>query len=214
MSLLERLSLWLHIAAGAAAILAGAAALVTSKGGRRHRWAGDVFVGSMGIVVGTVFVLLAIDPTSFRIILTLVAIFSGYLAFSGYRVLSRKRQSTAAHRLDWIAAGSVMVACLILAIWGISWVLEGASFGVVMIVFGAIGMAFGAMEIRSFRNDGAGERIVAHLQRMIAAFIATISAVSAVNLTPLLGFAAWLWPTVIGTPIIYYLSRKYSTDRS
>jgi uncharacterized membrane protein len=89
MPTVEVWSLWLHIAAGIAALFAGLGALVTKKGGMRHRQAGKVFLVSMGVVVATVFVLVAIDPVAFRIILTLVAIFSGYLAFSGYRVLSR-----------------------------------------------------------------------------------------------------------------------------
>lgn len=168
----------------------------------------------MGIVVATVFVLLVIDPTTFRIILSLVAIFSGYLAFSGYRVLSRKRPPTTAHRLDLTAAGSVIIACLALGVWGLTWVVDGTSFGFVMIVFGGIGLAFGTMEIQSFQNDESDEWMVSHLQRMVAAFIATVSAVSAVNLTQLLGITAWLWPTVVGTPVIYYWSKRYSTKES
>jgi hypothetical protein len=54
--------------------------------------------------------------------------------------------------------------------------------------------------------------MVNHLQRMIGAFIATVSAVSAVNLTPVLGIAAWLWPTVVGVPLVVYWSNRYSTD--
>ncbi|MFB6148345.1 MAG: hypothetical protein ABEJ48_01650 [Halobacteriales archaeon] len=212
MPTLEAWSLWVHIGAGTVAILAGIGALVTTKGGWRHRQSGKLFVSSMGVVVGTVFILLAFDPTSFRIILTLVAIFSGYLAYSGYRVLSRKRPPATAHRLDWIAAGSVVLACLGLGMWGLTWVFDGNSFGIVMLVFGGIGVAFGTVEIHSFRGDEAGEWMVSHLQRMIAAFIATVSAVSAVNLTSMLGILAWLWPTILGTPLIYYWSKKYSTN--
>lgn len=213
MPTLEAWTLWCHVAAGTLALLAGIAALVTDKGGQRHRQAGKAFLVSMGVVVGTVFLLLAFDPSSIRIVLTLVGVFSGYLAFSGYRVLSRKRRPAAAHRVDWAAAGSVVLACIGLAVWGLTWILSGDSFGTVMLVFGGIGVAFGTLEMRVFRGDGTGEWIVSHLQRMIAAFIATVSAVSAVNLTPVLGIAAWLWPTVLGTPVIYYLSKEYGTNR-
>lgn len=214
MPTLDAWVLWIHIAAGAVAVLAGVGALATTKGGLAHRRAGRIFVYGMAIVVGTVFVLTLVDPTSFRIILSLVAIFSGYLAFSGYRVLARKRPSATAHPLDWTAAGSVVLACLALGAWGIALAVDGQSFGVVMVVFGGIGGAFGTVEIRSFRSDGVGDWRVDHLQRMIAAFIATVSAVSAVNLTPLLGVGAWLWPTIVGTPLVYYWSREYSTAES
>lgn len=212
MPTVEDWSLWLHVAAGTVALLAGLGALVTRKGGRRHRLAGKAFLASMSVVVATVFVLAAIDPVAFRIVLTLVAIFSGYLAFSGYRVLSRKRPTSSAHAVDWAAAGCVVLACLGLALWGVDWVLDGTSFGTVMVVFGGIGVAFGAMDLWSFRGDGPGDWRVSHLQRMVAAVIATVSAVSAVNLTAMLGILAWLWPTLLGVPLIAYWSNEYSTS--
>ena len=211
MPTLEELTLWIHIAGGTVALVAGVGALITKKGGFRHRGAGKVFLVSMGVVVGTVVILLPLDPTPLRAILTLVAIFSGYLAFSGYRALSRKRPAQTGHLVDWTAAGSVILACLGLGVWGISWVLDGRSFGIVMLVFGGIGIAFGTMDIRLFQTSKSEEWMVNHLQRMIGAFIATVSAVSAVNLTPVMGITAWLWPTAVGVPLIYYWSKKHSS---
>lgn len=211
MSTLETWTLWLHIAAGTIALFAGLGALVAKKGGWRHRQAGKTFLVMMGVVVTTVFGLLAIDPTDFRIILALVAIFSGYFAFSGYRVLSRKRSLDGAHAIDWTTAGAVFFACLGLGVWGLNWYLGGQSFGIVMMVFGGIGVVFGTLDARHFRNDDGGEWMVNHLQRMIAAFIATVSAVSAVNLTPVIGILAWLWPTAVGVPLIVYWSNTYSS---
>lgn len=46
---------------------------------------------------------------------------------------------------------------------------------------------------------------------MIAAFTQTASAVSAVNLTSTIGIWAWLWLTIVGVPLIVYLSNTYST---
>lgn len=209
MALLEQGVLWVHIAAGAVAELAGIVALVTQKGGRTHRRAGKGFVVSMGVVVVTVFGLLAIDPTTFRIILTLVAIFSGYFAFSGYRVLSRKRPSEAATPLDWAAVAGVVVSCVILGGWGVTWLLAGRTFGIVMLVFGGIGVTLGVGDIRTFTGGNRDPWMVSHLQRMLAAFIATVSAVSAVNLTNAIGVLAWLWPTILGVPLIIYWSRAY-----
>ena len=209
---LETWTLWVHIAAGGLAILAGLGALVTTKGGWRHRQAGKLFVASMGVVVGTVFLLLAFDLTAFRVFLALVAVFSGYFAFSGYRVLSRKRPTDEARAIDWLAAASVVLACLGLGGWGINQLINGASFGIVLVVFGGIGLAVGGSDVRRFRAaDRQGEWMGIHLARMLAAFIATVSAVSAVNLTSLLGFVAWLWPTAVGVPLIIYWSRKYRT---
>jgi hypothetical protein len=207
---LEAWTLRTHVAAGVIALLAGLGALLTEKGGRTHRRAGRLFVRSMAVVVGTVFPLLALDPSPFRVFLALVAVFSGYLAFSGYRVLSRKRPTDAADPEDWLAAGAVLASCLALGGWGVARVADGSTFGVVLVAFGGIGLSFGAADVRAFRGDGDTEWMVSHLQRMMGAFIATVSAVSAVNLASL-GAVAWLWPTVAGVPVIVYWSRKYES---
>jgi hypothetical protein len=44
MPTLEGWTLWLHIGAGTVAVLAGLGALVTIKGGWRHRQAGKLFL--------------------------------------------------------------------------------------------------------------------------------------------------------------------------
>jgi len=209
----EAAVLWLHVAAGTVALAAGVAALVTTKGGRRHRRAGRIFVSAMAVVVGTVPPLVVLAPTPFRIFLTLVAAFSGYLAFSGYRVLGRKRPADEAAPVDWAAAVLVVAAAAALGGWGVVRLAGGSTFGVVLVVFGAVGLAFGGIDLRAFRGDGGGgDWMVTHLQRMVAAFVATVSAVSAVNLTGALGVVAWLWPTAAFVPLIVYWSRTYGTE--
>jgi uncharacterized membrane protein len=212
MPTLEVWTLWLHIAAGVVALFTGGGALVTTKGGLWHRRAGKLFVASMAVVVGSVIPLLAFEPTPSRRFLTLVAIFSGYLAFSGYRALPRNRSGDRGRLVDWTAAGTVILACVGLGSWGLTQLLDGESFGLVMVVFGGIGLAFGVIDLRTFWvTDRREEWMVTHLQRMVGAVIATVSAVSAVNLTGTLGVAAWLWPTAVGVPLIAYWSREYGS---
>lgn len=202
--------LWVHIAAGVVALAAGAVALSTRKGGYRHRLAGKFYVASMAVVVATVVPLFAFDPGEFfRQFLLLVAIFSGYLVFSGYRVLSRKRPRDEAALADWIAAGAVVVACLGLAGMGGSLLADGDSFGAVLVVFGVIGGSFGVVDLRRFHTGGSDEWVVDHLTRMIGGFIATVTAVLAVNLTMLPAVVAWLLPTAVGVPLIAYWQRTY-----
>lgn len=204
--------LGVHIAAGLIALAAGFGALATEKGGDRHRRFGRVYVRSMAVVVGTVPVLLAFDPTDFaRQFLLLVAIFSGYLVFSGYRSLARHRPTAAPGRIDWVAVGLVILASAGLGGWGLVLVLSGIgsgrpSIGIVMTVFGVIGTGFGLADVRSFRAGTRRDRRVArHLSRMIGGYIATVTAVSAVNLgDPVPTVVAWLWPTVVGVPLIWY----------
>lgn len=210
MTTLEEIVLWSHIAAGAVALVAGTGAIVTTKGGLRHRQLGKIFTASMGATVATVLPLFLFEPTDFfRQFLLLVAIFSGYLVFSGYRVLSGGRPRHRADPVDWVAAGVVVLACLGLAGFGSNSLLGGNSFGVVLVVFGLIGGSFGVIDLRAFRtNDGDG-RIVTHLTRMMGGYIATVTATAAVNLSAYPVIVTWLGPTVVGLPLIFYWRRKY-----
>jgi hypothetical protein len=164
----------------------------------------------MAVVVTTAVALLGLAPSELRVVLALIAVFSGYLAFTGYRVLSHKRPRTDPTRIDWVAAGGVIAACLALGGWGLVRVAAGDTFGIALLVFGGIGLSMGGFDVRTFRSpSGLDAWLVTHLQRMLAAFIATVSAVSAVNLSGALGVLAWLWPTLVGAPLIAYLSAKY-----
>lgn len=213
MTTVETLALWGHVAAGVVALVAGAGALATEKGGRRHRTAGKLYVASMGVVVATVVPLFAVDPSFFRTFLLLVAVFSGYFAFSGYRALSRKRPADGAAPVDWAGAVLVLAACLALGGWGLTLIAGGNSFGAVMAVFGAIGVAVGAGDLRTFRAGGDGW-LVGHLSRMVGAYIATATAVAVVNLagTAAPTLVAWLGPTAIGVPLILYWQAKYANE--
>lgn len=212
MPTLEKLVLWSHIAAGVVALVAGMGAIVTSKGGLRHRQTGNIFVVSMGVTVGTVLPLFLFDPTDFfRQFLLLVAIFSGYLVFSGYRVLSPDRPEDRGESIDWVAAIAVVLACIGLAGIGSRRVLVGNTFGVVMIVFGLIGGSFGAVDMRTFRSSDGGEPIADHLSRMMGGYIATVTAVAAVNFSTYPIVVTWLGPTIVGVPLIFYWRWKYTS---
>jgi hypothetical protein len=197
-SALEAVTLWTHVAAGSVALVAGAAALLTEKGCRRHRRAGRAFVRSMAVVVATVFALLALDPTSFRVFLALVAVFSGYFVASGDRVLARKRPADDPAAVDWALASVTATACLALAGWGVASLASGTTFGLVLVVFGGLGTLVAGGDLWQFGPGTDPHWLGVHLTRMPAAVVATVSAVSAVNLTPMLGVAAWLWPTPVG----------------
>ena len=79
---------WIHISAGMLALVLAPLAMLTVKGGRAHRRWGTIYFWSMAVVASTAVVLALWRP---QIFLALLAVFSFYLAFTGYRVLSRKR---------------------------------------------------------------------------------------------------------------------------
>jgi len=215
-----RAFLAVHITAGFGAFLLAPVALATAKGGKQHKRWGMVYLWCMGVVAATALPMALYRPVLF---LALVAIFSFYLAFSGYRVLKLKElaRGGSAAPIDWFAAGVTLVASAALALLGAFKPAAVQGFGIVSIVFGLIGMraAFGSMY--SFVRKPKEKMFwwYTHLGGFIASYIAAWTAFSAVTLSQFFGNAwyVWLWPTIIGVPAIAlttaYYKRKFAPKR-
>ena len=85
-------ALIIHLLFGSVALFVAPAAMVTSKGGLWHRRWGKLFFWAIAGVAITAVVMSLIRSGLFFL---LVAVFSFYLAFTGYRVLYRKTRSGA-----------------------------------------------------------------------------------------------------------------------
>jgi len=140
----------------------------------------------------------------------LIALFSFYLAFTGYRILSRKTPQQRPNAADWTAVSIVLSGSLSLVAYGLYLVLT-SSFGTVAIVFGAIGIFFGVTDIRAFLHPPTEKQAwwYTHMTRMLSAYIATVTAFSVVNFRFLPPVARWLWPTIVGTVGITLWTRYY-----
>ena len=211
MCTVETATLGIHITAGFVALFGGLGAFVTTKGGFRHRKVGMTYVYSMAVVSGTTLALLPLDPTPARQFLALVAIFSFYFAYSGYRVLSRKRPADGPETVDWAAVALYGLASAGLVAMGVLRYLDGSGFAVVLLVFGSIGSVFAITDVRAFRSEiDPGAWVSEHVTRMGAGYIATVTAFSTVNFLFMPTVLRWLWPTLLGTPLLIYLSRAYT----
>ena len=86
---------------------------------------------------------------------------------------------------------------------------------VVAIVFGVIGVALAASDIRQFMQPPADKNSwwYAHMAGMIGSYIAAVSAFSVVNFHFLPTAVRWLWPSAIGVPGIFiwvgYYRRRF-----
>ena len=194
----------IHIAAGMLALGVAPVAMLTVKGGSTHRRWGKVYFWTMALVALTAVALALWRPVVF---LALLAVFSFYSAFSGYRVLSRKRpdKGQRATALDWTAAGVTLAASAALVVLGL--LRPGPAWervGVVPVVFGVLGMALAGVDLAKFVRPPAHRNAwwFAHMSGMLGSYIATVTAFSVVNFGFLPTAARWLWPTVIGTPLI------------
>ena len=197
-----------HIAAGTAALI-GAIVAVTAKGarwrGNAHRYAGRLFVLGMTAVFLTAVPMAVMDGNLF---LLLIAVFSMYLAFAGWRLApTGPRIPGTADRVAVIfllAAGAAMLG------YGLHSLFSVPGKGAVLLTFGGIAVAMGVGEGRQLRRGWpkGRTRTARHLTFMLADTIATVTAVSVVNFTTLPPLVTWLGPTVLITPLISRWSRR------
>lgn len=194
-----------HVVAGVVCLLSGAvAAIVKPKGGWRHVQAGRVFLSALSVSAVTAGVLLCFRFQPFFFALSVL---SFYFGFSGYRVL--RRGGTAAHPLDWCAAGGVVGVAALALWWGATGVL-GADAGIVL---GVLGLAVVAALYDLWRF--AYPRVVIpirslatfeHLTKIGGAYIAVWCAFSANVGT---GVLSQITPAVIGTPLLLFVANRY-----
>jgi uncharacterized membrane protein len=207
MAEIARSILYVHIFFGMLALFVAPAAMITHKGGLWHRRWGKVYFWAMAVVAVSAILLSVLRPQLF---LPMVAVFSFYLAFTGYRVLYRKSPQHSASTLDWIGAGLMLLGGTGLLCYGI-FLVRTSSFGTVAIAFGSIGLLLAISDVQAFRHPSSDKRAwwFTHIRRMLAAYIATVTAFSAVNFQFLPPVVRWLWPSVAGTLGIFAWSSYY-----
>jgi uncharacterized membrane protein len=209
---------WTHILAGFLAFFIAPIPLLTAKGGKTHRRWGRIYFWAMAVAAASAMILALWRPILF---LAFIAVFSFYLAFRGYRVLSRKNpsQGQGPRAMDWAAAVLAFLGGAALIVLGIvrpSPVWKQLS--VVPIVFGILGVVLSANDIWRFIHPPADRKFwwYAHMGGMIGSYIAAVSAFSVVNFPFLPAAVRWLWPTAVGVPGIFiwvgYYKRKFGRD--
>lgn len=200
-----------HIASGVLALLAGFGAIVTRpKGADLHRKAGRVYVYAMALALGTAVPLSLVRESLF---LLLIAVFTAYTVFTGYRVLSRKRPSAGeASPLDRTVHWTMGVAGVVMVGYGAgSMVVGSVSLNPVLVLFGGLGVWMARGELTAIDEPPSDPRawFFNHIGFMGGAYIATVTAALAVNLSQVPTLVAWLGPTAIGVPLIELTTRKY-----
>ncbi len=195
----------IHIAAGSVALLAAVLALLTMKGGRYHVLAGRTYAVGMTLIFLTAVPLAILGSSVF---LLLIAVFSFYLVFAGWRFARNRRGLP--QLVDWLAMAIMGLTGL--AMWAYAVVLAASGDGqwVTLLSFGAIAVALSAVDGQYYRRLAKGQgragvrRIQRHLTNMLAGTIATVTAVAVVNVDVNPVWLPWLLPTVIITPLIVW----------
>lgn len=206
-----RLVLWLHIAAGFIGFFVAPVALVTRKGGDTHRKWGKIYFWAMTVSVLSSLVVAAYRPNIF---LLLIGVFSFYLAFTGYRVLRRKRPELGqtATALDWGVAGFTLAASMFMIAQGsVDFATMTQHLNPVLIIFGLLGVSAAGNDLYKFVRPSRDKNswYFDHMAGMIASYIAAVSAFSVVNFSFLPPLVRWLWPTAIGAPLVAFWIARY-----
>jgi uncharacterized membrane protein len=88
LSIIHKINIAIHIAAGSSALIIGLIAIIASKGKKLHRLTGRLFLILMSIVIITG--LIGVFVYGRNTFLLVITVLSGYQAFSGYRVIKAK----------------------------------------------------------------------------------------------------------------------------
>lgn len=172
------MTLLLHIATGSLAIVSGAIALYSAKGGTLHRKAGMIFVASM-LTMSISGATMAMLRNAAPLLNVPAGLLTAYLVFTA---LTTVRPLSANGRwLDVcmaILALAVGLGCLLFAFEAMANGSKGGMPPYPYFMFAAIGCLGGLSDFRMIRKGGlqGAPRLARHLWRMcLALFIATAS---------------------------------------
>lgn len=199
----------LHIIAGSISVLAAFVATLTKIRNVNHKWhvySGQVFFWGMLVIFLTA---IAMSFLNSNIPLFAIAIFSFYMALSGFRYAKNRKAVPSTQ--DYVYSLTMLVVGVAMIVYGAIMFRQSEGLTVILIIFGAIGGWAGWEDFSALRKGGlkGKERIAQHLNRMLGGTIATITAVVVTNFSfPAAPWLLWLAPTFLITPIIVIWTRK------
>lgn len=200
MNTLAYILLIIHIAAGMTCLASGVFAIITKKGGNSHAISGKIYFIAMFTVIGTALLLSLFRDNLF---LLLIASFSFYMTWAGVRSIHNK--SLKASILDWFFLGTAVVTAAAMIL----------TFNIVLIVFGSLLTVNVFQEVTTFLKarkqqlENTNQWLIRHIGMMLGSFIATTTAflvTNVQNFEP--AWLPWLAPTIVGSPLIAYYTRK------
>jgi len=205
------LLIYTHIFAGIISLIVAPLAMVVRKGGTAHRFWGKVFFWCMTWICFSAIVLSTVKWIPF---LLLIAVFSYYSVFVGYRSLFRKQlhQGKGVTWYDWTIGVIAALFNTGFFGWGIYLVLIGrSSLGLLAAGFGFGGILVVWSELKRYIKPPQDKLdwLYSHMGNMMGGFIASVTAFSTQVMTFLPGVMPWIWPSLVGVPIIIYWVRIY-----
>lgn len=207
--------LTIHIIGGTLGLLAGTYIAIAKKGDKQHKLVGKIFAFSMLGAGFCSFVLATMHRNDF---LFVVGIFTIYMVATGWRYLYLKDilNGQKALLIDWLIIGFMAVGALFFAYIGIQLAMEKAPFCLVFFFFVHRSVSFILKDIRTYRGQIETKNywLTLHLQRMMGAYIASLTAFAVVNAPQQVSIIPWLLPAALLIPLVVKWSRKYKIPLS
>jgi uncharacterized membrane protein len=192
--------LYIHILCGTISLFLGLFILLAKKGNIRHKMIGNIYFYSMLIAALISFPMSYLHSDYF---LFIVGVFTSYMLLTGRRYLKIKEISDV-KPTDWILTLIMLVFGIAFIVFGIYIMINNNSFGIVLLVFGGIICLFVWRDKNNFEGKSRYKNywLVTHIQRMVASYIATVTAFLVVNNKILPDIVAWLLPTFLLVPLL------------
>jgi len=204
---IEKPLLYLHILAGFISLGIAYVLLFIKKGNKRHKKLGMIYVYGMSTIFVTAIPLSLIGE--FNPFLFVIAIFSFYLAFSGYR--QGRDRNGAREQIDKALGIFITATSILFYSMAVSLYLIEDSMWITSVIFGSIALVFSINDFRRMKiveRPNFYDRTNLHLNLMLAGTIATTTAFI-VTIDPFSTlWLNWIAPTIVGTPIIIYFSKR------
>ena len=204
---IEKPLLYLHILAGFISLGIAYVLLFIKKGNKRHKKLGMIYVYGMSTIFVTAIPLSLLGE--FNPFLFVIAIFSFYLAFSGYR--QGRDRNGAREQIDKVLGVFITATSILFYSMAVSLYLIEDSMWITSVVFGSIALGMGINDFRRMKiveRPDFYDRTNLHLNLMLGGTIATTTAFI-VTIDPFsILWLNWVAPTIVGHPIIIYFSRR------
>ena len=191
LSVIHKINIAVHIAAGSSALIVGLMALIVKKGKKLHRLTGRLFLILMTIVILTGLIgVFVFGRNTFLLVITVL---SGYLAFSGYRVI--KSKSNTPKFMD-------IFICLVSLVSVLYFLYYFKSIGMIwspVIVYSTVGYLFLMIVYDLGRYFIYGNLwIHEHILKMVSAFTGLVSAFSGTVFPQYQPYSQFT-PSILGT---------------
>ena len=204
---IEKPLLYLHILAGFISLGIAYVLLFIKKGNKRHKKLGMIYVYGMTTIFVTAIPLSLLGE--FNPFLFVIAIFSFYLAFSGYR--QGRDRNGAREQIDKALGIFITATSILFYSMAVSLYLIEDSMWITSVIFGSIALVFSINDFRRMKiveRPNFYDKTNLHLNLMLAGTIATTTAFI-VTIEPFSTlWRNWVAPTIVGTPIIIYFSNR------